>query len=61
MISPLEGPDTQVLDESVAACKSAFAHVYLIPECPEEPTTTGDNVLVASNAKLDIAAEYALV
>ena len=60
VISPLEGPDTQVLDESVAACKSAFTHVYLIPECPEEPTTTGDNVLVASNAKLDIAAEYAL-
>lgn len=60
VISPLEGPDAQVLDESIQACKSAFEHVYLIPECPEEPTTTGDNVLVASNVRLAIAGEYAL-
>jgi spermidine synthase len=47
-----------VLRESVDACKGAFEHVYLIPEAPEDASVTGDNVLVASNARLAIAAEY---
>jgi spermidine synthase len=30
-----------------------FAHVYLLPECPEEPGRLGNNVLVASDRELD--------
>jgi spermidine synthase len=58
VISPLEGKGSAVLRESVDACKGAFEHVYLIPEAPEDASVTGDNVLVASNARLAIAAEY---
>ncbi|MBP3884818.1 MAG: fused MFS/spermidine synthase [Olsenella sp.] len=58
VISPLEGKGSAVLRESTDACKSAFEHVYLIPESPEDARVTGDNVLVASNASLAIAAEY---
>ncbi len=58
VISPLEGKGTDVLADSLDACKATFEHVYLIPEAPESPRLTGDNVLVASNARLKIQARY---
>ena len=58
VISPLEGKGTDVLTESLDACKATFEHVYLIPEAPENPRLTGDNVLIASNARLKIQARY---
>lgn len=58
VISPLEGKGTDVLTDSLDACKATFEHVYLIPEAPESPRLTGDNVLVASNARLKIQARY---
>lgn len=60
VISPLEGKGSVVLRESIDACKGAFEHVYLIPESPEDASVTGDNVLVASNARLAIAGKYAV-
>jgi spermidine synthase len=58
VIAPLQGRGREVLDESLAACKDAFEHVYLIPEAPESPELTGDNVLVASRYALKIQRQY---
>lgn len=60
VIAPLRGKGAKVLEESLEACGSAFEHVYLIPEAPESPELTGDNVLVASHARLAIQAQYAV-
>lgn len=61
VIAPLEGRGREVLDESLAACRDAFEHVYLIPEAPESPELTGDNVLVASRGPLKIQRQYEVV
>ncbi|MGN0075878.1 MAG: spermidine synthase [Parafannyhessea sp.] len=58
VIAPLQGRGREVLDESLAACRDAFEHVYLIPEAPERPELTGDNVLVASRDALKIQRQY---
>lgn len=58
VIAPLQGRGREVLDESLAACRDAFEHVYLIPEAPESPELTGDNVLVASRYALKIQRQY---
>lgn len=58
VIAPLQGRGREVLDESLAACRDAFEHVYLIPEAPESPELTGDNVLVASRDALKIQRQY---
>lgn len=60
VIAPLQGRGREVLDESLAACKDAFEHVYLIPEAPESPELTGDNVLVASRDALKIQRQYVI-
>ena len=58
VIAPLEGRGSDALRGPVEACKDVFEHVYLIPEAPESPQLTGDNVLVASHSRLAIAREY---
>lgn len=58
VIAPLQGRGREVLDESLVACRDAFEHVYLIPEAPESPELTGDNVLVASRDALKIQRQY---
>ncbi len=60
VIAPLQGRGREVLDESLAACRDAFEHVYLIPEAPESPELTGDNVLVASRYALKIQRQYVI-
>lgn len=60
VISALEGKRARPLEESLAACKGTFAHVYLIPERPEEPEREGDNVLIASQLRLSIQKCYAV-
>lgn len=53
--APLEGRKSTVLFETLDIFNSEFAHVWLVPEAPEEPRRLGNNVLVASN--IDLVAE----
>ena len=54
VIAPLEGRKSRVLYETLAIFEAEFAHVYLVPERPEEPKRAACNVLVASDRKLAI-------
>lgn len=58
VISPLEGKQSELLQTTIDACVSEFSYVYLIPECPEDPQSTGNNVLIASDRKLAIQHQY---
>ncbi len=49
---PLEGPRAGVVPVVKAAFGTAFAHVRMIAENPEEPRRLGNNVLVATNRAL---------
>lgn len=57
VMSPLEGRKSQVLDDTVRAFAHVFAHVYVVPERPEEPTRGGCNVLIASERALEWLSE----
>lgn len=58
VITPLEGPKSHLLQESLDVCCEVFEHVYLIAEDPEEPQVVANNVLVASHTALPLASEY---
>ena len=54
VIAPLEGAKARVLHETLAVFAEEFAHVYLIPERPEEPSRPACNVMVACDRALDL-------
>jgi spermidine synthase len=54
VIAPLEGAKAQVLHDTLAVFADEFAHVYVIPERPEEPNRPACNVMVASDRTLDL-------
>lgn len=47
-----EGRTARVIDEVARAFGREFAHVWLVPEWPDEPKRPGCNVLVASNVEV---------
>ena len=49
---PLKGRKAAPLTETCEAFAAEFAHVWLVPEEPEEPTRPGNNTLVASDTDL---------
>lgn len=51
--SPLEGKNSNTLYETRDIFAAEFAHVWIIPEAPEDPKRLGNNVLVASDSDLD--------
>lgn len=55
--APLEGKASKTLYETRDIFAAEFAHVWLIPEAPEEPKRLGNNVLIASDSDLDIEVE----
>lgn len=52
--APLEGKNSKTLYETIDVFKREFAHVWMIPEAPEEPRRLGNNVLIASDTDLSI-------
>lgn len=58
VICPLEGRRSRTLEETVRTFAEEFAHVYVIPERPEDPRHNGDNVFVACDRELAIARQY---
>lgn len=51
--APLEGKASSTLYETRDIFAREFAHVWIIPEAPEEPKRLGNNVLVASDTALE--------
>lgn len=49
---PLEGRASGSMRQTVAAFAREFAHVWLVPEFPDEPRRRGNNTLVASDCDL---------
>lgn len=50
--APLTGRGARALHETLSNFATEFAHVWFMPECPEEPRRLGNNVLVASDTDL---------
>jgi len=55
VIAPLEGRKAQVLHDTLSVFAAEFAHVYVIPERPEEPRRAACNVMVACDRALDLS------
>lgn len=49
---PLEGHGSRSMYETLATFSREFAHVWLVPEYPDEPRHRGNNTLVASDCDL---------
>ena len=52
--TPLEGRKADPLVKTRVAFEQEFAHVWVIPERPEEPQKPGNNALVACDRALDL-------
>lgn len=57
---PLEGRRSAALRGTADAFGREFAHVWVVPERPQEPTVAGNNTLVASDCDLVTAGCAAL-
>jgi len=53
---PLEGRRSRALDATLVTFAREFAHVWLIPEWPDQPRTLANNALVACDRELDLGA-----
>lgn len=49
---PLRGRKSQSMYETIETFSREFAHVWLVPEYPDDPTHPGNNTLVASDVDL---------
>ena len=58
---PLEGRGSETLGKTAAAFAREFAHVWVLPEFPDEPKRPGNNTLVASDCDLVAAGCAPLV
>lgn len=56
--SKLDAPHAGSLVSTLDAFAREFSHVYMIPECPEEPGRLGNNSMVASDMELPIGHEW---
>lgn len=56
--SELEGGKSRRLISTLDTFAGEFAHVYLIPECPEEPGRLGNNVMAACDEELPVGGEW---
>ncbi len=54
--TPLEGKRAQPLYATQDALREVFAHVWLVPEQPDDPLKLGNNTLIASNVALDLSS-----
>lgn len=52
VIAPLEGRASEHLYQTLATFKQEFAHVYFIPEAPDEPRRRGNNAMLATEREL---------
>ena len=53
---PLEGAAARTLREVEEAFGCEFAHVAVVPEWPDEPRKPGNNVVIATDAQLELPA-----
>lgn len=58
--APLEGRNSSTLYETLDIFAREFAHVWMIPEAPEEPKRLGNNALIASDTDLSINPKFAV-
>ena len=50
VVSALAGPQADLLDDVTVTLGRVFAHVYVIPGSPDEPTVPDNNVVIATDA-----------
>ena len=58
--TPLVGRRARTLEQARQAFAQEFAHVWVIPERPEDPRRPGNNALVACNRPLDLGTIEAM-